>query len=44
MVSTKTIIQINKRIADCNVTGVFADFSGRALHINHSSFAENNKD
>jgi len=29
MVSTKTTTQIKKRMADCNVAGVFADFSGR---------------
>jgi len=29
MVSTKTTTQINTRMADCNVTGVFAGFSGR---------------
>jgi hypothetical protein len=31
MISTKTTTQFNKRMADCNVTGVFADFSGRTI-------------
>gem|GEM_PF-3170655 len=31
MVSTKTTTQINTRMVDCNVTGVFADVSGRAI-------------
>lgn len=43
MVSTKTTTQINSRIADCNVTGVFADVQEEQQSTNYSSLAENDK-
>jgi len=31
MVTTKTSVHFNKRMANYNLTGVFAEFSGRAI-------------
>ena len=43
MVSTKTTTQINTLMADCNVTGVFAEFQEEQQSGNPSILAENNK-